>query len=103
MRMKTVKVLDDATEVWYLIGRPEASDREMLERTGWDDQPVNLLVKILGGGGCESCISTFKGYIPYDIEEYGTISLDSTAIKLATIVRDLPFEEIPTVLDVRKY
>ena len=103
MKTKVIKVLDEMTEVFYLVGKPEPSDREMLERTGWGDQAVTLLVKILGGGGCEACLSTFKGYVPYDLENNGTITVDGTSIRLATIVRDISYKDIPETLDVRKY
>jgi len=103
MKIKTVRILDSATEVWYLIGKPDSSDYELMESTGWGVQPVTLLINLKRGGGVEGCMATFRGSIPYDLQEYGPLDVNGTTIKLAEIVRDMPFEDIPEVLDVRKY
>lgn len=101
MKTKIIKVLDDATEMWFMIGKPEASDSKMLEETGWGSQPVTLLVNFRRAGGVEGCMSTFEGYIPYDLKVRGPLSVSGTTTKLARIIRYLPLEEIPDVLDVR--
>jgi hypothetical protein len=102
MRVKTVKVLDDATEMWFLVGKPDQGDQEMLESVGWEPD-VTLLVHIRSGGGVEACMSSFKGYIKYDLEEYGPMEASGTTVKLAKIIRDMLFEDIPVALDVRDY
>ena len=101
--MKTVKVLDIGTKMYFLIGRPEPSDLDMLESTGWGVQPVTLIINIKGGGGIEGCMSTFRGYVENDLQEYGPLSVSGTTVKLAKIVRDMELDNIPDVLDVRKY
>ena len=103
MKLKTVRVLDEATEIFYLIGRPESSDHEMMESLGWGNQPVTLLVNLKRGGGVEGCMATFRGSIPYDLQEYGPLDVNGTTIKLAEIVHDMPYEDIPETLDVREY
>ena len=102
MRVKTVKVLDDATEMWFLVGKPDLLDQGMLESVGWEPS-VTLLVHIRSGGGAEACMSTFKGHIEYDLQEYGPLEVSGTTVKLAKITRDMLFEDIPMVLDVRNY
>lgn len=101
MKVKTVKVLDDATEMWFLVGKPDSEDQEMLESIGWE-LDVTLLVHLKGGGGVEGCMSPFDGLIEYDLQEYGPLEVSGTTVKLAKITRDMLFEDIPTVLDVRE-
>ena len=102
MRVKTVKVLDDATEMWFLVGKPDLLDQEMLESVGWESD-VTLLVHLRCGGGVEACMSTFNGFIEYDLQEYGPLKVSGTTIKLAEITHNMLFEDIPTVMDVRNY
>lgn len=102
MKTKIVKILDVATTMWFLLGKPEESDSDWMRDIGWGGQPINLLVHLVSGGGIEGCMSTFRGSIEYDLQTYGPLSLSGTTVKLAKAVRDLKFEELPAILDVRK-
>ena len=100
MKVKIIKVLDVGTESWYLVGKPEAADKEWMSRVGWGDG-ITLIVHPCGGGYTEAAISHFT--VPeIDMRERGNMGVSSTSVGLAKAVREASFEDLPDVLDLRE-
>ena len=99
MRVKAIRVLDDMTDVWYLVGKPDESDKAWMKWAGWGPS-VTLVVRPIGGGGAQAAISSF-GYAEGDLNEYDPIDISSTSVGLVEAVKGLCFEDLPELVDLR--
>jgi len=98
MRIKAVHVLDSWTDVFFLVGKMDALDEEWMRWAGWSGKPT-LIVKPCNDLAY-AIISHFN--CPQnDIPEKG-MSLDSTVLGLVNAVKDVPFEHIPELIDLRR-
>lgn len=109
MRVKAVHVLDDMTDCWFLVGKPEVKDAYMIADLGWGVKPEpefskspTLLIWLQRAGGVEGAMCSFKGNIKYDLKAYGPMGYSGTTHKLAQAMRDLTFEEIPLEIDLEE-
>ena len=95
MKIKPVHVLDDATEVWFLVGKTTPEDKEWMQWSGWGGQPT-LIVK-MRNEMTQAVLSHFS-CPEIDLQEKG-IDLDHTVLSLVLAVRNIPFEKIPDEYD----
>lgn len=95
MKIKPVHVLDDMTDVWYLVGKMEFSDIEWMRWAGWGigklQESPTLILKPRASM-TDAVISHF-GCPEIDLQEKG-IDPDHTVMSLVLAVRNIPFEEI---------
>lgn len=98
MRVKAVHVLDAGTDVFFLVGKMDESDSEWMRWAGWGGEPTLILKP--RNDLTYAVISHFS-CPEVDIEEKG-MSLDSTVLGLVNAVKDLDFEELPELLDLRR-
>ncbi len=98
MKVKAVHVLDSGTDVFFLVGKMDASDEEWMNWAGWSGSPT-LIVKPRSDM-TYAVISHFS-CPQVDISEKG-MSLDSTVLGLVNAVKDLAFEQIPGLVDLRR-
>ena len=108
VKSKFVRVLDDGTDMVFIITKFEPSDADFLASKGWQYSPELTMITSIGNqasssitkGSVKSSISKFA-YPPYDIEERsGKLGSNHTTHGLATVVRDMTFDEIPDKIDV---
>jgi hypothetical protein len=101
MKTKIVKVKDYMTEEVFLIGKCEESDEWWMRKTGWGyPRDLLLIVHIQDGGGVRGCLSDFRGFIDYDLHEYGPLDVNRTNVKLVEYLKDKVFEDIPDEIDL---
>jgi len=98
MKIKPVRVLDAGTDVFFLVGKVDESDGEWMRWSGWGGYPT-LVVK-MRAERTWAMISHFD-CPEIDIEERG-FSLDSTILGFVNAVKDLSFEQIPDLIDLRR-
>lgn len=107
---KIVTVLDRGTKMVFIITKFESSDSEILMSRGWKlSKELTMITEIgtkvsstiLNEGIVKSSMSVFD-YPRYDIEmRTDKLSYTHTTHALAKMVRDMSFDEIPDVIDVR--
>ena len=108
MKMKMVRVLDDSTDVYYLIGKPELADKPGLDWTGWEmkwkqwDKITSPTLIVKPRSNTTTCAMSHFDVPQIDLVERGNIEVDHTSVALTLVVRDLCFEEIPDTIDVSK-
>jgi len=96
---KLVIVLDEGTNMLFLVTKFEESDTEMLASKGWEFSPELTIITSIGPEA-RSSMSVFD-YPRYDIERRtGKLSYNHTTHGLAEVVKDMDFESIPDVIDV---
>jgi hypothetical protein len=100
MRIKAIHVLDDATDVYYLVGKPDENDEAWMRWAGWG-MGITLIVRPIGGGGAQAAISSFGGNMEYDLTDKGPVDVNSTSLGLVEAVRDLDFDDLPELVDLR--
>ena len=99
MRIKAIHVLDDGTDVWYLVGKPDESDDEWMRATGWGGN-ITLIVHQVGGGFTQAAISHFS--VPeIDLRERGNVDINHTSVGLVEAVKDLGFDDLSELVDLR--
>ena len=105
---KFVRVLDEGTDMVFIITKFEPSDAEFLALKGWEYSPELTMITNIGNqasssitkGRISSSISEFR-YPPYDIEERsGKLGSNHTTHGLATVVREMNFDEIPNKINL---
>jgi len=95
MKIKAVHVLDDATDVWFLVGKTSEEDKEWMNWSGWDGSPTIILKP--RASMTDAVISHF-GCPEIDLMEKG-IEPDHTVMSLVIAVRHIPFENIADEYD----
>lgn len=95
MRIKPVHVLDDMTDVWFLVGKMSGEDKEWMSWAGWggiDIYRSPTLILKPRADQTDAVISHFN--CPHiDLQEKG-IDVDHTVVSLVMAVRGASFEEI---------
>ncbi len=102
MQSKLVRILDEGTDTVFAVSKFEESDRELLEKTGWGLSPeLTMIIRI--GPDVASSMATF--HVPqYDIEERSAkLGYNHTTHGLVAMVKEIDFDKIPEVLDVRDF
>ena len=107
---KLITVLDKGTKMVFMITKFEASDAEILMSRGWKlSEELTMITEVgtkvcsamLNEGTAKSSLSVFN-YPQYDIgERSGKLHYSHTTHALAKVVRDMSFDEIPDVIDVK--
>ena len=107
LKIKAVHVLDAATDVYYLVGKPEIEDFAPMQWIGWgmrftkEELPKvtspTLIVK--PRANTTYCAMSHFDVPEIDLEERGNIEVDHTSLALARAVRNIPFEMIPDEYD----
>ena len=97
MRIKAIHVLDAGTDVYFLVGKMDESDAEWMRWAGWGGEPTLILKP---RNDLTYAIISHFSCPEVDIEEKG-MSLDSTVLGLVKAVKDLPFEDLPELVDLR--
>ena len=99
VKSKFVRVLDDGTDMVFIITKFEPSDAQFLDLKGWKYTPELTMITNIGNKASSS-ISKFS-YPPYDIEERsGKLGSSHTTHGLATVVREMNFDEIPDKINL---
>lgn len=99
VKSKFVRVLDEGTDMVFIITKFEPSDTEFLALKGWKYTP-DLTIMTSIGNKVASSISKFN-HPPYDIEERSeNLGYSHTTHALAKVVRGMNFDEIPDMIDV---
>lgn len=98
MRVKAVHVLDAGTDVFFLVGKMDGSDVEWMRWAGWGGEPTLILKP---RNDLTYAIISHFSCPEVDIPEKG-MGLDSTVLGLVNAVKDLPFEELPDLVDLRR-
>ena len=109
VKSKFVTVIDEDTRATFLITKFDVDkDTDMLSDTGWALDPENpdtlTMVTLFGpkvkSSAGKSSIGTFK--VPeYNITgRSGVLDADHNTICLIAVVRDMPLESIPDVLNI---
>jgi hypothetical protein len=101
MRTKLIKVLDYATEMYFVIAEFDPDDYPLLKKTGWGiDPPPKLIIQI--STGAAACISAFD-HPPYDIPKRShKLGVNNTTLCLATWVKNNSIDTLPGILDFTK-
>ena len=94
---KLVRVLDEGTDMVFMITKFDLEDKELLARTGWE-LTSNLAIITTIGPQVASSMSTFK-YPEYDIPERTSIMrFNKTTKGVALVARE---KDIPDLVDLR--
>lgn len=97
MRIKPIHVLDAGTDVYFLVGKMDESDSDWMRWAGWGGEPTLILKP---RNDLTYAIISHFSCPEVDIPEKG-MSLDSTVLGLVNAVKDLCFEELPELVDLR--
>ena len=98
---KLVRVLDEGTDMVFMVVKFEEEDRALLFKAGWELND-NLCAIVALGNEFRGAMSTFQ-HPPYDItERTGELGYNSTTTGVAMVVRDHDFESIPNTIDLRR-
>jgi len=110
MKAKFVRVLDEATDVFYIVGKFETDDYPGLHWVGWgtkvspssikDFSSPTLIVKCRANG--DQCAISHFDCPEVDLPDRGEIQLDHTIVRFAKAVRNIDFKDIPDKIDLRK-
>ena len=100
MRIKPIHVLDDGTDVWFLVGKFDESDAEWARWAGWGFNDVRPTLILKPRASMTSAAISDWDCPPVDIEEK-LGSLDGTVLGLVNAVKGLSFEALPELVDLR--
>lgn len=101
VKSKLVRVLDEGTDMVFIVAKFEEEDRVLLFKAGWELND-NLCMIATVGNRFKGSMSTF-GHPSYDIpERTGELDMNSTTIGVATVTRDMKFGDIPNTIDLRR-
>ena len=96
---KLVIVLDEGTNMLFLVTKFKKSDVKLLRSKGWEFSPKLTMITDIGLKA-RSAISVFDNP-KYDVPNItGTLDYNHTSHGLAEVVKDIDFESIPDVIDV---
>lgn len=98
-KSKLIRVLDEGTDMVFMVSKFEASDIELLGLKGWKLSPELTMITNIGPAVACS-LSTFK-FPHHDIRERSEkLRYSHTTHGLAKVVKDLDFDDIPDTIDV---
>lgn len=96
---KLVVVLDEGTNMLFMVTKFKKSDIKLLRTKGWEFSPALTIITDVGLKA-RSAISVFDRP-RYDVpERTGILDYNHTSHGLAEVVKAMDFESIPDVIDV---
>lgn len=96
---KLVIVLDEGTNMLFMVTKFKKSDVKLLRTKGWEFSPDLTLITDVGLKA-RSAMSVFN-HPKYDVpERTGILDYNHTTHGLAEVVKGMNFESIPDVIDV---
>ena len=94
-----VRVLDEGTNMLFLVVKFEQDDAELLSAKGWAYSPELSIIAAIGPT-IQASMSIFEHPV-YDIKERSKVlDVNHTTVSLAEIIKDTPFDEISEIIDV---
>jgi hypothetical protein len=99
MKTKCVRVLDEGTDMRFLVMEPDnPEDYDALEWGGWNVETTRIVVCPVSRPGV---IMGKFSHPPYDIDEHGSgIINNHTSQKFLEAIRGVLFYDIPDKIDV---
>lgn len=97
-KSKLVRVLDDMTDMIFLVTKFDEGDKELLSQTGWDLDPKLTLLTVMGPK-VHASMSTFS-HPAYDLQDRGNIKPNGTTTKFSKLAASLTIEELPEKVDL---
>ena len=88
------------TEMFFLIGKFEESDREILSKAGWElSRELTLVVDLYSS---RAGLSEWS-YPPYDLTNRSNLGVNHTTLNLVNIVKRMDIDDIPDILNILDY